>query len=77
LHKNFRTLENDHNELTSQQKLESDIDKKLREKEKMRKECEWVDARHRMILDDYLKYKKHYSDMLAEIEFLEAQVNQS
>lgn len=60
LHKNYKSLENDHNELTSQQKLESDIEKKLREKENMRKECEQVDARHRMILDDYMKYKKQY-----------------
>ena len=43
----------------------------------MRKECEEVDARHRMILDDYLKYKKQHQEMLAEIDFLEAQVNQS
>ena len=43
LHRNFRDLENDHFELTSFTKLQQDIELKLREKEKMRMECEEVD----------------------------------
>jgi hypothetical protein len=40
MHKDYRTLENEHKDLISRQKLEQEIEKKLAEKEKLRVECE-------------------------------------
>jgi len=49
----------------------------MKEKERIRLECELVDQRHRKLLDEYLKHKKNNSDLLMEINFLQDQVNAS
>jgi hypothetical protein len=77
LHKDYRVLESQHNELTSQQKLENDIEMKLREKERLREDCELIDARHKKALDDNLKNKTLLEELSMELNFLQEQVNES
>lgn len=57
LHKDYRALESQHQELTSQQKLEQDIEVKLRHKEKLRLECEEIDTRHKKALEENARFK--------------------
>lgn len=77
MHKEYRELEKQNTELTDLKKMENDIEAKLKEKEKIRLECEKIDKRHKFILDEYLKNKTQHQEMLSEISFLQEQVNSS
>lgn len=54
LHRNYRNLEHDHDELTSTKKLYNDVELKLKEREALRLECEQVDKSYQFWLDQYL-----------------------
>jgi exonuclease VII small subunit len=51
LHRHYRNLEHDHDELTSTTKLYYDVDLKLKEREALRLECEKVDKSHQFMLN--------------------------
>jgi hypothetical protein len=50
---------------------------KLREKERLREDCELIDARHKKALDDNLKNKTLLEELTMELNFLQEQVNES
>jgi len=50
---------------------------RLKEKEKLRLECEEIDTRHKKALEDNQRYKTLDEELTMELEFLQEQVNES
>lgn len=75
LHNNYRELEHTNRELSSHTKLTSDIEAKMKEREKLNVECSQIDKIQRSKHDEMMKYKKELSEFNMELSFLEDQVN--
>ena len=50
---------------------------RLKEKEKLRLECEEIDTRHKKAFEDNQRYKTLDEELTMELEFLQEQVNES
>jgi hypothetical protein len=70
MHQDYRKLENEYNDLKSRQKLEHEIEVKLKEKEQLRDACEVLDQRHKFALENFNKYKTIDAELAMELEFL-------
>ena len=70
MHHDYRKLENEYNDLKSRQKLEHEIEVKLKEKERLRDACEVLDKRHKAALENYNKYKNMDAELMMELDFL-------
>ena len=71
LHKDYRVLESQHNELTSSQKLQNDIETKLRIKEELREHWEKLDLRHKTAIETNAKNKTLLEELTMELNFLQ------